>query len=167
LRLVHLIRHARPCREGLILGRTDLPLAGRVEPCTLRVQAIYSSTLARARQTAQQMFPGQAIVLSSGLAERDMGDWDGLTWPEIEIHWPDQAAAAARDWFAYTPPNAESWTQFEARLQRAWRAMPRQGDLAIVAHAGVNAVLSNLLAGTELTTFRQNYEEIITLAIPD
>jgi broad specificity phosphatase PhoE len=138
-----------------------------VQPSGLTVSAVYASPLIRARQTAQQMFPGQAIVLSSDLAERNMGDWDGLSWPEIEIRWPDQAAAAARDWFAYTPPNAESWTQFEARIQRAWRAMPRQGDLAIVAHAGVNAVLSNLLAGTELTTFRQNYEEIITLAIPD
>jgi alpha-ribazole phosphatase len=138
-----------------------------VEPAGLTVSAVYASPLIRARQTAQQMFPNHAITFSPDLAERDMGAWDGLSWPEIEIRWPDQAAAAARDWFDYTPTNAESWTQFEARLQRAWRAMTRQGDLAIVAHAGVNAVLSNLLAGTELTTFRQNYKEIITLAIPD
>jgi alpha-ribazole phosphatase len=167
MRLIHLIRHARPSITGLILGRTDLPLAAPVPPSILNVQAVYSSPLARARRTAEQMFPGHAITLDPGLAERDMGDWDGLPWTEIETRWPTQAAAALQDWFAFTPPNAEPWTRFTGRVQQAWHSIPRQGDVAIIAHAGVNAVLSNLIAGSNLTAFRQHYEEVTTLEIPD
>jgi alpha-ribazole phosphatase len=167
MRLIHLVRHSRPSINGLILGRTDLPLAAPVPPSTLDVQAVYSSPLARARRTAEQMFPGHAITFDPGLAERNMGDWDGLPWTEIEIRWPTQATAALQDWFSFTPPNAEPWVRFTDRVHQAWHRIPTQGDIAIIAHAGVNAVLARSIAGVNVTTFRQHYEEVTTLEIPD
>ena len=167
MRLIHLIRHARPSITGFILGRTDLPLAAPVAPSSLTVQTVYASPLDRARQTAEQMFPGPNIVIVRDLAERGMGEWDGMQWSEIEARWPTQAAAALEDWFAFTPPNAEPWICFADRVRQAWHSIPGQGDIAIVAHAGVNAVLSNLIAGSGLADFRQHYEEVITLEIPD
>lgn len=165
--MIHLIRHARPSITGLILGRTDLPPAVPVAPSALAVQMVYSSPLDRALKTAEQMFPGRAIVVAQGLAERDMGDWEGLQWTEIQLRWPAQAAAAVDDWFAFTPPGAERWICFADRVRQAWNAIPSRGDIAIIAHAGVNAILSNLIAGSGLAEFRQHYEEVITLEIPD
>jgi broad specificity phosphatase PhoE len=163
--LIHLIRHERPAITGLLLGSTDLPLAEdvRIAPSLLRVSAVFCSPLRRARDTASCMFPGQPTTLCPQLAERDLGAWDGLTWAEVEQRWPEQARTASLDWFASTPPGAERWVDFEGRLARAFATIRLVDGAAVVAHAGVNAVLWELAGQGRAMQFQQQYGEIVSI----
>ncbi len=169
--VIHLIRHAKPVDAGVLLGSTDSPLAHdaaiRAFTAAAAVDAIYSSPLSRARQTADRMFTGREIEVWPELAERHLGDWDGLAWAEVERRWPEEAAQALLDWFGCTPPGSEAWPDFVRRVERAWQRMTGPATIAIVAHAGVNAVLREMAGHSPASTCRQEYGEVITIAIPD
>ena len=153
---------------GVLLGSGDVALASEeLAPSVLAVDRVLASPLARARRTAELLFPGFAIEFVPELAERGMGEWERKRWAEVEAEWPELAARASLDWFGTTPPGGEPWNDFIARVECAWRAIPRFGATAIVAHVGVNAVLAHLATGRELVSFQQDYLEVISLALSD
>ncbi|MBI2685253.1 MAG: histidine phosphatase family protein [Acidobacteria bacterium] len=163
--MIHLIRHARPSVTGVLLGWADVPLADvDVSPFTIDVQYVITSPLLRARRTAELIFPGRQVDIVPALMERGLGDWENLRWSEVEAKWPD---LAAKDWFSVTPPNGESWGIFEDRVRTAWLSMPKCGNVAVVAHAGVNALLHHFITRSDVATFHQDYLETISLAIPN
>ena len=45
--------------------------------------------------------------------------------------------------------------------------IPKILATGIVAHVGVNAVLWNLATGGDIAQFKQEYEEVIPIALPD
>jgi probable phosphoglycerate mutase len=150
---------------GVLLGRTDVSLRPAVIPAaTFTVATVFASPLRRARRTAELLFPNQPVNILDGLSERDLGDWEGRSWREVQQGWPDLAAAADRDWFATVPPNSEPWSRFVERVGSAWREIRRaEAPCAVVAHAGVNAVLAAWIAGRSPAEFQQKYLEVLTL----
>jgi broad specificity phosphatase PhoE len=87
-----LVRHGETDwnRDRRIQGHTDVPLnaSGREQSERLaetldagRVDAVYSSDLSRARETATILAArrGLSVQLSSELRERHFGTWEGLT----------------------------------------------------------------------------------------
>lgn len=164
--MIHLIRHARPVRTGLLLGRADVPLVDQpIAPSPLTVAAVYSSPLLRARMTAEALFPGHAITLLDDLTEIGGGLWDGLAWSEIETRWPDLAARRVQDWWSELPPGAEPRSAIEQRAQVAWtRIATGPRPAAVIAHAGINAFLAQLGDGSAIESFRQEYLEVKTYA---
>ena len=82
-----LVRHGETDwnAEGRLQGHTDRPLSyfGRRQAQQLaeELEAIYSSDLARARETAEIVGRrlGLATVLDPDLREKDWGTWEGLT----------------------------------------------------------------------------------------
>jgi ribonuclease H / adenosylcobalamin/alpha-ribazole phosphatase len=167
--IVHLIRHAEPEVRGVLLGRTDVALrADAIPSAEFSVATVFASPLRRARRTAELLFPNQPVTLLDGLAERDLGDWEGHSWSEVEHGWPDMARSAAADWFATTPPRGESWDCFVERVVSTWHVV-RQAEkpIAVVAHVGVNAVLSQSIAGCNPAGFQQAYLEVLTLEFED
>lgn len=166
--VIHLIRHGRPAISGVLLGSSDIPLAGDVvPPLALPVDSVISSPLRRAIRSAELLFPAMPIVVLPEFAERGLGEWETKSWDEVEAGWPELAAKASVDWFGTTPPGAEPWPDFISRVERGWRSVPKAGSTAIVAHAGVNAVLANLAGARDLMSFRQDYLEVISIAISD
>lgn len=165
--LIHLIRHERPAATGVLLGATDLPLADDVviTPSSLAISAVYTSPLRRARDTATGLFPGHRPMLCAELAERDLGEWDGLPWTEVERKWPEAARAASIDWFASTPPGAERWDDFVERVGRAFALIRVERCAAVVAHAGVNAVLWELAGKGRAIQFQQQYGETVSIEL--
>ena len=146
-----LVRHAEPAITGVLLGSLDPPLsdAGRKQADTLlhdvALAMVYSSPLLRALETAQSIAHGAPIEVLDDLREISHGDWDGLTWSEIEARDPDLAARKLADWHGVTAPRGEPWHEFAARVARAFervRGGPRPA--AIVAHAAVNQLLGNV-----------------------
>ena len=131
-----LVRHGETDwnAEGRLQGHTDRPLneRGRRQARSLAEQlaeqgiaALYSSDLARARQTAEIVAArlGLPVVLQADLREKNWGTWEGLT-------------AAERERVAY-----EGETTAEHR-ERTLRAVRRIADshpgrrLAVVTHGG-------------------------------
>ena len=146
-----LVRHAEPAITGVLLGSLDPPLseAGRSYASTLlsdvKLAAVYSSPLRRAFETAQLIARGAPIEILDDLREISHGDWDGLTWSQIEAGDPALAARKLADWRGVTAPHGEPWSEFAVRVTRAFERI-RKGPrpAAIVAHAAVNQLLGSV-----------------------
>jgi broad specificity phosphatase PhoE len=162
-----LIRHEEPELRGRFIGRTDSPLtaAGRGAAAAklshIQVAAVYVSPLRRARETAAVIDAPQTVL--SDLAEISFGEWEGLTWQEIQERWPGVACRKVEDWLGVTAPGGECWNDFCDRIDRALaRVLAGPRPAAIVAHMVVNAALAWRLLGQDPKHFRQQYGEILT-----
>ena len=159
---LYVVRHAEPAVTGRLLGRADPPLSdiGRLHAqralSVLHVEMVYTSPLRRARETAAAI--DAPVRVMDELAEHALGEWDGLTWAEIEERWPEQAALKCENWFGVTPPGGEPWAGFEERVRHALREILRGPfPAAAVGHVAVNAVIDAELSGGEAGTFLQDY----------
>ena len=97
--------------EHRFQGQTDIPLdeTGVVQAeqaarrlATLRPDALYSSDLSRAQQTAAPLarLTGLPVTLDKDLRERFGGVWEGLNDDEIRERYPAELAT-------WNPPNGE------------------------------------------------------------
>lgn len=161
MRTLYLLRHGRPAGDGTsrcLGGRSDPPLSAEgAAACAdlanalarLDIRAVGCSPLLRCRQTAELLFPGIQPALLPGLAELDCGDWDGLPFSEIRTRWPEHYARRGQD-PALPPPGGETLDRAAARAGEALRTFlaATEGDVALVAHSGVNRALLCALTGT-------------------
>jgi broad specificity phosphatase PhoE len=145
---LYLVRHCEPSITGVMLGQCDPPLseAGREHASQLLrdidLEIVYSSPLRRALETAQAIARTAPIEILDDLKEISYGDWDGLTWAQIEARDPDLARRKYENWTSITPPGGEPWTDFETRVRRAFEQIVRgTRPAAIVAHAAVNHLI--------------------------
>lgn len=152
MRTLYLIRHGQPLvHERHTCGYPhDVPLseAGLRQGAELRnwardksLTAVYSSPALRCVQTAQALSDGQLPILTdSGLAEMDTGAWTGLSFEEIKRRWPAEYAQRGQSIGAYPIPGGESFVQAGERMDRTIARVLSQseGDIAVVAHSGVN-----------------------------
>jgi broad specificity phosphatase PhoE len=165
-----LIRHEEPEMRGRFIGRTDPPLtaAGRLAAesklADVAVKALYVSPLRRALETAAAIRCGVEPIVIDELAEIDFGEWEGLTWKEIEQRWPGVACRKTEDWLGVTTPGGECWSDFDARVGRALdRILAGPKPAAVVAHMVVNAALAARLVGADPKRFNQKYGEIYSV----
>ncbi|HHH83769.1 MAG TPA: histidine phosphatase family protein, partial [Chloroflexi bacterium] len=84
--------------------------------------ALYSSDLGRAMRTAQAIASrsGHDIVIDTGLRERQMGIFQGLTVSEMKERFPQERSDYETIGFEYVIPGGES---AKTRLQRSIRVM--------------------------------------------
>ena len=120
------------------------------------IAAIYSSDLARAWQTAEQIARGHDLMVQAEprLRERAFGQFEGRTFLDIERELPDQADLWRRRDPHFAPAGGgESLLQFRARVTEAVAdlAARHPGELLVlVAHGGVMDVLYRAATGQEL-----------------
>jgi ribonuclease H / adenosylcobalamin/alpha-ribazole phosphatase len=84
------------------------------------IEAIVSSPLTRSRETADRVAAslGLPVEIDDDLRECDFGEWEGLTFAEVQGQWPGELTA----WLASTevaPPKGESIAEVTARVRRA------------------------------------------------
>ena len=132
-----LVRHGETDwnAEGRLQGQTDRPLSdyGRRQARKLaeelegeELEAIYSSDLARARETAEIVGErlGLPVELDPDLREKDWGTWEGLTSVE-------------RDRVEFV---GETTQAHQERILRALRRIserhPGEGSVLVVTHGG-------------------------------
>jgi broad specificity phosphatase PhoE len=132
-----LVRHGETDwnADGRLQGQTDRPLSdfGRTQAHRLadalakeELEAIYSSDLARALETAEIVAErvGLPVLLDPDLREKDWGTWEGLT-------------AVERDRVEFV---GESTEAHQERILRALRRIseghPNGGSVLVVTHGG-------------------------------
>jgi probable phosphoglycerate mutase len=134
-----------------IQGHTDIPLNARgIEQARRLAQAladeelhaVYTSDLARTRETARALAQARGMPLTEdpALRERLFGTFEGLTFDEIEQRWPESSARWRRRDPDFGPEGGESLQAFHQRcVAAAWRlAAAHAGQtIALVAHGGV------------------------------
>jgi broad specificity phosphatase PhoE len=144
-------------RDGRWQGHSDTPLneAGRLQARELAdqldgVDALYSSDLARARETAEIVAErlGVEVRTDERLRERGFGAWEGLTTEEIESRF----AQAHRRWQVgegFGADDAEPFDAFASRihafLDEVLHAHPGENVL-VVSHGGSIRVIHALAA---------------------
>ncbi|KVT51746.1 histidine phosphatase family protein [Burkholderia ubonensis] len=176
------IRHGETAwnRIKRIQGHIDIPLAdsGLAQAQRLavrlaretrdgaRVDAIYSSDLMRAQQTAQPAADalGLPLVLRAGLRERAYGIFQGHDSTEIEARFPDAYAAWQTRDPGFEPEGGESQRVFYHRVLHALEpivAAHPGGRIACVAHGGVLDCVYRFANGLDLAAPR-NYQLLNT-----
>ena len=148
-------------------GHSDIPLStqGRVQATWLAEQlqeetiaAIYTSDLVRARETAEiianKRTPAVEIRVLVAWREIDFGDWEGLTYAQIEEQFKDQSGFFI-DPEHYSPPSGESLAHMQQRVKDALSAIVHSddspaGDVVIVSHGGLLRILLCSILGMPL-----------------
>ena len=100
MRNLYLVRHGKPQypdEHSYCVGQTDFSLSmlGHLQAVLLneelsdKISGVYCSPLLRAVETAGHMAPELPHIIVSDLSERNLGEWDGLSFDEIRKRWPD------------------------------------------------------------------------------
>jgi len=173
----YLVRHGETewNRTRRIQGQADVPLNrhGQTQASLLggrlgdtAFSAVYASDLSRAVNTAR-LVVGESeaeIAPVPELREIAYGEWEGLTFAEVEARDPEGfAERMLRQNDRYTPPGGENVHQFVARVRRFHdRVRERHGSgerVLVVGHSGsILALLICLLdmPNEFLLRFRMN-----------
>lgn len=139
-----------------IQGHVDIPLSGtgfeqaeqlarrliRDSEGGARLDAVYSSDLQRAQQTARPFADalGMPLSLSEGLRERSYGAFQGHDSDEINEKFPEEYVEWQTRDPGFAPPGGESQRVFYHRVLHAVEpivAAHPGGRIACVAHGGV------------------------------
>jgi broad specificity phosphatase PhoE len=180
---LYLIRHARSTwnAEGRVQGQADPPLdeVGRRQAQAVAARlgsetfdALYSSPLVRARETAEAIARRCRLIVKydKRLMEWHMGEWSGLTGAEIEA-WraahPDHRRSDG-------PPGGESraalMTRAAAIFADIHAAYPDDHRVAVVGHGGLfSAYITCLLnlPPESPVSFHSNNTAIARLRVRD
>jgi broad specificity phosphatase PhoE len=110
------------------------------------IQFLYASPLKRTMETAAFVSKGLNLEIrpQSGLEERAMGQWEGLTPDEVKERFPDQFKSWKADLLGYAPPEGESWNGFAERIIRTVQKIKEAHSIqriAVVTHVGPIRVL--------------------------
>ena len=123
-----------------------------------RVDAIYTSPLERARETAAPIAKATGLKpkVERGLLECDFGDWTGAELPKL-MKLPEwQTVQRAPSTFRF--PNGESFTEMQVRIVSTLdrlRARHHGGTIVCVSHADpIKAAMAHAL-GTHLDLFQR------------
>ncbi|MCK9605980.1 MAG: alpha-ribazole phosphatase family protein [Methylomonas sp.] len=155
---IDLLRHGEVRGEARFRGRTDDPLTElgwrqMFQQCRgQQWQFVVSSPLSRcasfASAWAQEHRTNVAMV--PAWEELYFGDWEGLSAEQITEKDPLALQSFYKQPLDFTPPNAESYLHFSARVRRAWDELliKHAGTrVLVVTHAGVIRVLYSQLLG--------------------
>jgi probable phosphoglycerate mutase len=148
--VVLLVRHGRTATTGTVLpgrarglhlderGRAEAEAtAGRIAALP-RVDAVYSSPLERARETAAPIAArrGLGVAVHRGLLECDYGDWTGAELKELRRRPEWRAVQRYPSGFRF--PNGESLAAMQARVTATLREIAAAhpgGVVVAVSHA--------------------------------
>ncbi len=178
--IVHLVRHGETDhnREGLTLGRSDVPLNefGRRQAAALGARfagqplgAIYASPLIRAQETARAIAGERDIpvYIRDELVEMDVGETENITFAELREQYPD----FLREWGGDSPelarmPGGETLAEVSHRLDpflTDLRAITHD-HIAVVSHNFVLKLILCRLLDLELGSFRTFSTDVASLS---
>ena len=175
------IRHARTDLAGTFCGHSDPPLnaTGQQQVANLiarltaeHFDAIFCSDLRRAVDTAEPLAQAFAAPLTQkqGLREIHFGDWEGLTWAEIEQCDAEYARRWSETFPALTAPGGESFADFESRVLAEIApllSLAERQRIAVVTHAGVmRTVLRSLHGCSEQEAWEKTNSYCCTFSYP-
>jgi len=168
---IYLVRHGQTAwnKEEIFRGRTDIPLneTGLREAELagdyfrgLEIEAIYSSPLSRAWQTAEKITHPHSLEVHrlEGLIDMSFGSWEGRTLEEVKRDeatlyplWRDQPHRVQF-------PGGESLDEVRDRSMAALEGLIRsypEKALILVSHRVVNKVLICAVLGLDNSHFWQ------------
>lgn len=168
---IYLIRHGQTAwnKEEIFRGRTDVPL----DQTGLRqaelaaeyfkgteIHAIYSSPLARARQTAEKIAQLHSMKVKplEGIIDMSFGNWEGHPHDEIKTMDPETYRQWRDEPHRARLPGGESLDEVRVRAMAAVEEVIQSNSgktLVLVSHRVVNKVLICGILGIDNSHFWQ------------
>ena len=152
-----LVRHGQTVwnKLGTSQGQADIELSETgLEQAELlgknfaypEVRAVYASPLKRAAATGRAIAAalGLEVVTCDELQEISFGDWEGLTYEEINSVWPSVHDGLFNRPDITACPNGEGFFSVQERAVSKLKELVEKHkgeDLVIAAHGGVNRTL--------------------------
>ena len=138
--------------EGRAQGQSDTPLnaRGRAQAALtgtrlmpLEFEAAYSSDLQRVVSTAEAIMAGRdlPLVKMKSLREKAFGEWEGMTFEEVERNHPTMFRRLFDEDVDFAPPGGESDNDLYIRMQSAAKELlathaDSEGNILVVGHGG-------------------------------
>ncbi len=177
---IALLRHAEAGLHGCFCGHSDpsLSVQGRERiPAIIRSlsqivpKAICSSDLRRARETAEPIAKHFRLgyTTSPGFREMNFGKWEGLTWREVELQYPEDARAWAKLFPHHRPPGGESFLELQSRVTEQLEQLGEHAEAGctlVVTHAGfIRTAVAWVLGAPDerISRIGQNHGAVTTL----
>ena len=161
---IYFIRHGQTAQntEKRFQGHSDTSLndTGRWQATRIAarlafsgIEVVYTSDLARARQTAEPIAQALTARLEQriDLREIDVGNATGMSKSDLREHHPELFGA---DWHRVPFPNGESYDETAARMSKAAREIASQNPqqrVAVVTHGGAIRGAIAGLVGLDIT----------------
>lgn len=168
---IYLARHGTTewNQEEIFRGRVDIKLnaTGRAEAQALAdyfrpipLQAIYSSPLSRAWETAQAVANGRKleVILDPAFIDIDFGEWHGLPLKEVREKYSSLYRAWREEPQTITFPQGENLEQVRKRAWDGLQAIIQKHldqIILIIAHRVVTKVLICAVLGLDNSHFWQ------------
>ena len=162
------IRHAETDLAGKFCGHSDPPVNERgfhqIQEMLERlkndqIEFIYTSDLSRSRTTANAIAKefGLSPIVVPELREIGFGEWEALSWSEIESRNQDYARQWSDSYPDLPAPGGETFEGFRSRVLNTVNQLlssASHGCAAVVTHAGVmRVVLRSLCELSEQTAW--------------
>jgi alpha-ribazole phosphatase len=158
-----LVRHGETAwnAAGRLQGQSNPPLnvPGQRQAMALArimatepVQAVYSSDLQRAQETAYSIASALGLAVQCDACWREMafGHWEGLTWEQIQQRDAVAGSAWQADPLHVAPPQGETLLQVHTRVRVALSclvAAHQAHTIVLVSHGGPLRLLLCLALG--------------------
>ena len=166
---IFIVRHGQTSgnRARKYFGITDIELneegiiqAGLISKRLERenICRIYSSNLKRAFKTAEIIAKTHKINVESkkDLMEINFGDWEGLSFQEIQKSYPHEFSKWQNNIMDFTIPHGESVLELKKRVELAFSEILNsavENNVVIVTHGGpIRVILSKILSPNALET---------------
>ncbi|MGD0442315.1 MAG: histidine phosphatase family protein [Edaphobacter sp.] len=157
------IRHAETDMAGTFCGHSDPELNARGwaqvtelvrELHRENLGAVYASDLRRAHATGNAIAEAFHIEchVRLGLREIGFGQWEGLTWKEIEERNKLYASLWSEEYPNLPAPGGEDFSDFEHRVMREVELLTAKAEtaarsIAVATHAGVLRTILRAMHG--------------------
>lgn len=168
-RNIFLVRHCKPeFKDGIhiCIGKKDIPLSnegiGHAKQLAdyflnMNINRIYSSHLKRAKKTAEIIAGSRlGVCIKDDFSEIDIGKWDGLTFEQVKLRYPEEYEKRGKDFENYVVEGGESMAMCRERaIKELHKSIDEsEGNILIVSHAGViRTIISSLLGISIIDTF--------------
>lgn len=134
----------------------------------VQFERVISSPLRRAQETAALAVPGARVETDARLAEMDYGEWEGLTYEQIDERDAELRDAWERDPATLACPGGESGSDVARRVHSFLDELVESAEAAgadrdthvlAVAHSTTNRILLAVSLGVPLRDYRLRFRQ--------
>jgi alpha-ribazole phosphatase len=166
---LYVVRHGATVwnKETRYQGQTDIPLneegERQAEKIAARfagecIQAVYSSPLKRAFDTAKQIARPHSLDVCClpGMLEIGFGDWEGKEYTHIRQQYSEELRRWIQNPLDNHVPNGEALPELHQRVEGALQEIlssHEEGNVVLVAHSGSIRMLFCCLLKMDLSAF--------------